>query len=71
MAYEYIDKYTDEIAGLYSKTGRAEYLNSLIRYYEIVLKSAKFKFQRRYCEEVIFRIEPSFYKGYFKRDQPK
>ena len=71
MVFEYIDKYTDELAAKYKKSGRTEYLFALISYYEIVLKAAKFKNQRKYCELVIFKIEPAYYKGYFKRDQPK
>ncbi len=67
MAFELINKYTDVLAEKYKNSGKSEYLFALVSYYETVLKTAKFRGQREYCKSVIKQIEPSFYKGYFKK----
>jgi hypothetical protein len=66
MAYESLNRCTDELAREYERTGNLEYLLSLSIFYSTVLRtSRRFQTQARHAEETIRRINPSFATGYF------
>lgn len=43
------------------------YFYSLLNYYETVLQTPKFRYQREYCKRVLIDLEPAFCSGYFKK----
>lgn len=74
MAFEGLYKFCTEIERMHNATEdigkQILLLGVLITYYETALASAKFKDQRMYCQKVIHRISPHFFKGYFKKEKP-
>lgn len=72
MAYDTLNRYTDELAREYEKTGDISYLFSLTSFYSIVLEpSNRFRSQKHYAVETIKRINPAFAEGYFKKSKSK
>jgi hypothetical protein len=67
MAFESFDRYTDELANEYVRTGKLEYLLALTSFYSTVLEpSNRFRSQKYHAAEAIKRINPEFATGYFK-----
>ncbi|MFN8238609.1 MAG: hypothetical protein U0T77_10615 [Chitinophagales bacterium] len=69
MAFEQLDKFTQEMKAAFDKTNKPEYLYVLTSYYETVCSHAKFRSQKAYCRRIIFEMNPAYAKGYFKADK--
>lgn len=68
MAFEQLDKHTDNLKAEYLRTGKAEYLYALTDFYETVCQHAKFKQQKAYCRKAIFDANRAYAVGYFKSE---
>lgn len=72
MAYDTLDRYTDELAREYERTGDISYLFSLSSFYSIVLEpSNRFRSQKHHAKETIIRLNPSYAQGYFSKKRKK
>ena len=70
MAFEQLEKFVDCMAAEYKRHENIVFIIVLADYHSTVLSHAKFKSQKMYCEKVIHELNPSFFKGYFKREKP-
>lgn len=70
MAFESLNQHTDNLVKQYQRTLNFAYLFALTDFHDTVLQNPKFNSQRRYCLKRIHEINPAYFKGYFKRDQP-
>ena len=77
MAFEKLYECTNSLFDKYDKLeldcdywGSSAVLQSAMIYYQTVLSMAKFRSQRASFEERLFKSNPGFYKGYFKKSYP-
>ena len=66
MAFEALNTYTDRLAKAYERSESIHTLSALADYYNTVLAMPKFKSQREYCKQTIYRLCPPYAQGYFE-----
>jgi hypothetical protein len=75
MAYEQINRYVDRLAERYNKLYEKDYskavevLMCILDFHDTVLQNPKFKFQKRYCKDMIYHLNLAFANGYFKTNK--
>lgn len=70
MSFSKVYKYIDNLAVMYKKKFELQYLYALIEFYETALQEPRLAPHKKHCVRTIYELNPSFFKGYFKKSHP-